>query len=668
MKWGADIRYLQNFRLSSDSRPAGHLEFGFPFRTGFSLSDFLTGRVGLFDRTYNNPQNPEALNAGERQKRMFFYGEDTWRVSSRLSISYGLRRELYLPQYVTGTAAGGWLQLGSGSSPFQDSFLVAGEAETNLHGGVRTTFRNFGPRVGLAYLVNPKAVIRAGYGRAFDPGYAGTIFGIAATQSPPVSVIATPAPQGQLNLNSNAPGVLQVCAQTSYPPPAGVCDVPRFKFPSASLSVDSLYSSNFIPLAPTAPHQTLPPTQQANLYALPRRLRLPTVDAWNLAVQEQLDRHTYLELSYVANKGTHVLNDSTGGNIGVPYYDLNESTLAGFIAPEIAGAANCQGKGTTVQMDAYCKTPEVSRQPFYPWRAQVRYFGNDASSSYNSLQVRVRRLFASGYSMLTHYTWSKVLDFDNLYYALDPRISRGVGNFDRKHNFAMTNILDLPVGRKHRMLGDAGPALDRIVRGWSLAAATSWSSGLPFTPGYLDCVFDVGTSPYAACRPNMVGSVHVTGDRHQYFTTTGGLHLQANCVLNDRVTISLCNLPVPAIDRVRQGFNPTNMSVGGVQPGQPILGQTLGPWQRPGAGQIGNAGRNSLRGPGFFQSDLAVAKNIQITERLTVIFRADVYNLFNKVNFANPNPIVDSPFGGEITSIAFGAVQRQMQFSIHAEF
>ena len=159
LKWGADIRYLQNFRLSSDSRPAGHLEFGFPFRTGFSLSDFLTGRVGLFDRTYNNPQNPEALNAGERQKRMFFYGEDTWRVSSRLSISYGLRWELYLPQYVTGTAAGGWLQLGSGSSPFQDSFLVAGEAETNLHGGVRTTFRNFGPRVGLAYLVNPKAVI-----------------------------------------------------------------------------------------------------------------------------------------------------------------------------------------------------------------------------------------------------------------------------------------------------------------------------------------------------------------------------------------------------------------------------------------------------------------------------------------------------------------------------
>jgi len=108
--------------------------------------------------------------------------------------------------------------------------------------------------------------------------------------------------------------------------------------------------------------------------------------------------------------------------------------------------------------------------------------------------------------------------------------------------------------------------------------------------------------------------------------------------------------------------------VHGVEPGQPILGQTIGPWQRPGAGQIGNAGRNSLRGPGFFQSDLAVGKNISITERVAVQFRADAFNVFNNVNRGNPNPTVDVGAGGEITSLAFGAIQRQMQFSLRVNF
>ena len=79
-------------------------------------------------------------------------------------------------------------------------------------------------------------------------------------------------------------------------------------------------------------------------------------------------------------------------------------------------------------------------------------------------------------------------------------------------------------------------------------------------------------------------------------------------------------------------------------------------------------GRNSYRGPGFFQSDLALAKNMSITERVGVQFRADAFNLFNKVNLANPSPLVDAPSGGMITSLVNGAIQRQMQFSISVNF
>lgn len=645
IRWGADFRYLQNLRLDSTERPAGHLEFANNAITGFSLGDFLIGAVADFSRSYSNPQNPAALNAGERQKRMFFYGEDTWRINSRLTVNYGLRWEIYLPQSVTGVGAGGWLQLGSGATPVQDQFLVAGEAGTNLQGGVRTTLKNFGPRVGLAYLANPKTVIRAGYGREFDPGYAGTIFGIAATQSPPVSLIAT-IPSG-FTVNSNvspaAAVPLDICAQN------GPCSVPSFTFPSAPFTINDLYLNNLLTPPPLS---SLPPqVQEANLYALPRRLRLPTVDAWNLALQEALNRHTYFEVSYVANKGTHVLPDSTAAT-QLPYYNLNQPTLVGFIAPtQTVGVANCQGPMHVVENNMYCKTQEATRTPFDPWVSDVRYFGSDASSEYNSLQVKVRRQFSSGFSTLANYTWSKIIDFDNLDFAIDPSVSRGVGNYDREHNFVMTNIWDLPIGKGHLLLGDARSVLDRLVGGWSLAAITSWSSGLPFTPSYRagECASDIGSNDANSCRPNLVGPVHITGSRNQYFTTTGGMNLAAACD------------PTSGCPAYEQGFNTLT--------GATISGATIGPWQRPGAGQIGNAGRNSLRGPGFFQSDLAVAKNIPISERVAVQFRADGFNLFNRVNLANPNPVVDASTGaGQITSLASGAIQRQMQFSLRVNF
>jgi hypothetical protein len=589
---------------------------------------------------------------------MFFYGEDTWRVTSRLTLNYGLRWEIYLPQSVTAPDAGGWLQLKSGGAmPFNDQFLVAGVAGTNLQGGVKTTLKNFGPRIGLAYLVNPKTVIRAGYGRMFDPGYAGAIFGIAATQSPPVSLIATVQSGFTLNSNINAGTAkpIDLCVH-------GPCTVPPFKFPATPFTVNDLYSDNLIP----SPNPDLPSqVQSANLYALPRRLRLPTVDAWNVAVQEQLDRHTYLEISYVANKGTHVLNDSTGGSGGpqVPYYDLNQPSLVGFIgvplpATETQKAAyNCRDASDIRKYGyAFCKTLQSTRTLFNPWTAQVRYLGNDASSSYNSLQVKLRRQFSSGFSLLANYTWSKTVDFDNLYYATDPSVSRGVGNFDRKHNFVMTSIWDLPVGKGRTLLGDAGPVWNRVVGGWSVAAITSWSSGLPFTPTYVgkECNADIDANNFRTCRPNLVGAVHMTGSRSQYFTTTGGSGLNASCVVSGSGDCP------SGTNTGLQGFDPMT--------GQSLPGQTIGPWQRPGAGQIGNAGRNSLRGPGFFQADIAVAKNISISERAFVQFRADAFNVFNKVNLANPDTNVDTPTGGAITSLIPGAIQRKMQFSLRVNF
>jgi hypothetical protein len=119
------------------------------------------------------------------------------------------------------------------------------------------------------------------------------------------------------------------------------------------------------------------------------------------------------------------------------------------------------------------------------------------------------------------------------------------------------------------------------------------------------------------------------GSRDGYFTTTGGVPLQPS--------------------------------------GTP--GDTIGPWQRPAFATFGSAGPNSLRGPGFFQADISVAKNISLNESSSIQFRTDIFNLFNKVNLDNPIPCVDCPGGGTIINTAFNgaALQRQIMFSLRFE-
>src|SRR5712691_5976236 len=234
-----------------------------------------------------------------------------------------------------------------------------------------------------------------------------------------------------------------------------------------------------------------------------------------------------------------------------------------------------------------------------------------------------------GFQFLAHYTWSKSLNYDSDYYAINPRLNYGVVDTDRKHVFLLTGLVELPFGRGKTFLGGVRGIADRIVGGWSLSGTMTWESGLPFSPSY-SCFADRDTGP---CRPNLVGAVHITGSRNGYFTTTGGVPLQPHGTAGD----------------------------------------TIGPWQRPAFGTFGSAGRNSLRGPGFSQADVSVAKNFSLKEGISIQFRTDIFNLFNKVNLDNPeNPqtCVDCQGGGTIINTAFRgrALQRQIMFSLRLQF
>jgi hypothetical protein len=97
-------------------------------------------------------------------------------------------------------------------------------------------------------------------------------------------------------------------------------------------------------------------------------------------------------------------------------------------------------------------------------------------------------------------------------------------------------------------------------------------------------------------------------------------------------------------------------------------GETSGPWQRPQAGTFGDAGRNPLIGPRWFDSDLSVFKTIPLREQLRAQFRAEIYNVFNHANLGNPNGCVDCGSGGQIFNLAPNATMRRMQFALRLEF
>jgi hypothetical protein len=444
---------------------------------------------------------------------------------------------------------------------------VAGFGKINLQGNVENNFTNFAPRLGIAYEATPKTVVRMGYGRSFDIGVFGTIFGHTVTQNLPVLVAQ------QLSPHSNTGTVFNLSTGPSAPtfttvPPSG-----QFLLPD-----------------------------QVGAFALPRKIRLPTLDAWNLTVQREITPTLSLSAGYVANKGTHVFAGDG------PSYNANQATIVGF---------------------ASLNTDE--RKPFfkkYGWTQPINYFGSDASDNYNSLQVVMEKRFTKGYQFLAHYTWSKAMGYDSDYYAIDPKLNYGVANTNRKHAFVLTSVAELPFGKGRALLGGISPIINGIIGDWSLSGNITWESGLPFSPSYSSCTVDRDTGP---CRPNLVGAVHITGNRNGYFTTTGGIPIQPN--------------------------------------GTP--GNTIGPWQRPAFGTFGSAGRNSLWGPGFSQTDVSVAKNVSLKKEGTSIqFRTDIFNLFNKVNFDLPFTCVDCQGGGTITNTAFSgaALQRQIMFSLRLQF
>ena len=562
IKFGTDLRRALNLRVPSDRHRSGELHFDAartqgPTGGGSGLASFLMGDVSRFERYVSN-----SLDASEAQNRYFLFAQDQWRVNSKLTLNYGLRWENYRPQTINKAGNGGFVSLSTGE------VSIAGQGGTGLDMNVKTNNKLFAPRLGIAYQLNSKTVIRAGYGRGFNLGVFGSIFGHNVTQNLPILGIQSLQPANAFD------SVFNLTAGPQPLDPASILAAQR-KGPNGK---------NILPNGVTA-------------FVISNPIRFPTVDAWNFTIQRQINSTSSAEIAYVGTKGTHVFA-GTGGD-----YDPNQADINGF------------GTLTTNQ-----------RKPFFNqfgWSQNLRYYGSDASNNYHSMQLRFNKRFSSGMNVMSHYTWSKNIDYDATYYPRDAKLARGVSNNNRRHVFFLASLYEIPVGKGHRFLGNASKIVDAIVGGWQTNGSWSWMAGQPFTPSYRDCNADRDTG---WCRPDSVGSFAIDNPSQFGWFKTASAPLTAN-------------------------------------------GQVDGPWQRPQRGKFGTIGRNAIYGPSFGQLDMSFFKAFKLTEKQTLQFRAEAFNFTNHTNLANPNACVDCPGqAGRIFGTFAGYIPRQWQMALRYSF
>jgi hypothetical protein len=625
VKVGVDLRYARNLRVPSDTDRTGLFNFNGQATApadgstpGLGLASFVLGDVNTFNRYVST-----STNAKEFQKRDFFYLQDTWRTTPKLTLNLGIRYELYFPEAVNGPGNGALMNLSTGY------LSVAGIGGVPSDMGWKAGKNTWNPRLGIAYQATDKTVIRAGYGRSFDLGVFGSIFGHVVTQNLPVL-----ANQAITATGSNS---------TSYAQPFDLATGP---LPNQTVPVPS---NGLLPN----------PGADVTTKARPNPLRLPTLDAWNVSVQQSITPTLSLTMAYVGNKGTHTLSAGDGNNtnpnepaIFLPaqysvtgqetHYDPAGGNCwpagpnctpggVGTVAPgappigiliPASGAVSSQNflKRYYGGSLAACSDPNYS-QPTGEglaagacgWNQAIGYYGDDQNTHYNALQVTVAKQISHGLSFTSNYAWQRAFNYNNSYATWGKAAAYGRDDAIREQQVVTYGLYELPFGRNKQFLSQAPRFLDEIVGGWQLSPVINLSSGLPYSLSMSDCASSVGG--------NGIGdnSGHPTSAPCYPNGNPGSFHPK-----------------VGAFDPVHH-LRPYFAGYSTICPTSGSSYASTGGFTCPGLDQIGNTGRNSNFGPGFFGTDLAVQKTFPIKESISAMFRMDAFNVFNHIASANPN-------------------------------
>jgi outer membrane receptor protein involved in Fe transport len=634
-KFGADLRHATNLRVPSDANRTGEMHFQHDTTGdglgsgGLDIATFLFGAVSHFNRYVGSASEPSAV---ETQNRYFFYGQDTWRATHKLTVNYGLRWEFYTPEYVNGKANGGFAVLPEGV------IRVAGYGGISSNGSTKNNFGLFAPRLGIAYELTPKTVVRMGYGRSFDIGVFGSLFGHTVTQNLPVLAnqqLTSPTGDDRTTAynftQGPAPGetAFPVIPSNGILPLYGIC--PEAEAIAGGGTCGAVDATGNVPFAggTVSPH------------IRPDKLVAPTVDAWNVSVQHQLTNKLSVEAAYVANHGSHTFK-GTG-----PSYNPNQPTVVGYPTLTFNQRAPYANAFTTPYTYADGYTANIvccdGSQGF-------GYNGNDGTNSFKALELTVNQRTGGGLTLSGSYTYSRAYDNDGSYQP-DLRVGYGRQDYNRDSVLIMTAIYELPFGKGKRYMSGISRPADLLLGGWQWNATFTIGSGVPFTPSYSNCGQDRDTGP---CRPSKAGSFHMGA---------GSFNNQTRQVVYFTPVVDPNNV-VGATNCPDANTKLNGYSCDGALEGT----DSVGGWARPAIATFGNIQRNSYTGPGEFRSDMSIFKNFTITERVKAQFQAEFFNVFNHPVYDLPSGCIDCSGNGIITNLEGDSSMREMQLGFRVTF
>jgi hypothetical protein len=587
-------RGQHNFRFGGEVRAVRLYtdRLGGTTYTYASLQNYLTATLASvqFVDDLSSP-SPFTGDVGQRfakQEYYIAYAQDQWQLRHGLTLNYGLRYEKYTPLR----------ERNDGQVLFD---ITTGTLRNPSEAAYKTSNSGFGPRVALSWAPNETgsgffggghSIFRGGFGIYYGPGQ--TEDQIQPIESDRIQTTVTSGTL--LAFPANLPAIV----------------------------------ANFVSNPNNRSYQ---PRAYSNDYTVPER-----VYQYSFSYQQELPGHLVGTVAYVGAQGRNlflrsVANQVLRGTATIP--STATSLPAGAGAVNILNAAGTQVTAVRTVREFSIPNGNNVLNPF----AEVDFKTSGGSDSYNALQTQLTRRLGSGLTMNMQYTFGKSVGTtagsneartaaNNARTISDWEYDRSVNNFDVRHTFNLSAIYDLPIGKGKRF--DWGDTANAIFGNWEVGTIINARSGLPIEVGIVRPDLAVQCVNAAGCTINT--SATATTVVPQGFTA----QLPAVSAANPLPAGFIGVVNVPGGGASRNIRRPD--IVPGVNPYLNADRNLLNPaaFTIPVAGTFGNLGRNALRGPSFSQADLIFAKRFSITETVKLQFRTEIFNIFNRANFALP--------------------------------
>jgi hypothetical protein len=585
---------------------------------GISFADFLLGyglnQSSVFNHNYGEAQVPAEV--AQKETYVGFHFGDTWRVTQKLTINYGLRYDLpgnwsvrhdlstYWDPSATNRTVTGCTQnpatgLGVAGSPCPGEVFFVGTGINPGRTSVPLYKKEVMPRLGVAYSWDQKTVIRAGYGIFFIPNW--LLFNLNPSNDPinTASTLWVATTNGGLTPNSTL-----TATNCSFAPGA----------PSGTLTCPTN--------GPFGPDVNVPLTRTGNVSkndagANPfegpyRDYRPGYVQQFNVDLQREFPWGIFVDAAYAGSRGVHLANSNNVSINNIPdsfYAQAQQQTNAGQTVTITQPIANPFVGITTVSGLNPTTNPTILAGQLdrpYPEYTGLSLVGEGCcGSNYNSFQLTVTKRFTNGGSFLAAYTNAKLLsntdtlttwlesgngivqDWNNL------KGERSLSAQDVSQRLVISYVYDLPFGHGQKYMSDASGVVGKVVSGWGVDGVTSFQKGfpLPISFGGSTPLSSAGFSQNFQLRPNFVQG---------------------------------CKKSTAHV-RSSAGFSWFNQNC----------------FTAPGAWEFGDEPRvdATLRGAGINNWDIAIYKttNFGPDDRLGLQFRTEFFNAFNRVQFGPPN-------------------------------